>query len=778
MALTPKWVRAQTAEADIDRVRAAFQNLREHPADPEAVKALATMEIADQRVEGDLLVMIVREARTALLAGNQPWGSALEQVLQTRMVRPNVPDVLLSALADAPSDDVKEKIRLLYAIRLLLIGQNQAQRDLLFSQLQAARIGAYVRDDQAAIKMIETILEENKQQVVPLVPRSKYYEKFFPNTVVVPSVTRIELGPNNTSRVIPPTPPTDEDKEVEVAKAQIEVLRELAENADEAAIKELLNDPSGIQGLIKLSIYRDPENSRVVYVPPKNEDLVSLSLDVRQLSSDILKKIWALQPTLRGDCLAYEVKMGFIPLEKYAGDASLPASARRALARAAIIPRRLPPAPGSSSGEPTLTVQEVRVPRGPVPKTVQVKITLNPGSELVAGDEMTLSPIPGTTIVSVAAGSAALSAGKSLSENIDLWKVVVAGGTSVMQAGTELVVTLSIQSPSVSVASVNILQPLGTTPQGYPFDMVVDTSRGFPYRLPLVTYGLQITAKGMSAAEKEIGAQGLADAVAMYVADSSDRSRALPREFDSAMRSLGTPALEAAGQWAKAHALDPKVVSELDRMRDEASSLRDKILSTLHGALNAMQAGAQAALNACDINGDGVDNILDVTDIVNMDLGIVTPCTANITGPGVCNIATVQRVIDATLPGGTCNTGSAHWVSITWGASTGSNLVGYGIYRTNGDPDVDYNDFNNYTQLNTSMIVGLGYNDYNVINGKTYWYMAKAFNAYGQSSPPSLPSNAAPIPLASLQTPASKNVQNASSRPPRRRFWSLFSFAA
>ena len=62
---------------------------------------------------------------------------------------------------------------------------------------------------------------------------------------------------------------------------------------------------------------------------------------------------------------------------------------------------------------------------------------------------------------------------------------------------------------------------------------------------------------------------------------------------------------------------------------------------------------SSSALNACDLNADGVDNILDVNRSVSMALAL-SPCTANINGPDVCNVVTVQRVVNSSLPGGAC----------------------------------------------------------------------------------------------------------------------------
>jgi hypothetical protein len=61
------------------------------------------------------------------------------------------------------------------------------------------------------------------------------------------------------------------------------------------------------------------------------------------------------------------------------------------------------------------------------------------------------------------------------------------------------------------------------------------------------------------------------------------------------------------------------------------------------------------AISPCDLNSDGVTNVVDVQIAVNMALG-TTPCVANINGQGVCAVTTVQRVVNAVL-GNACITG-------------------------------------------------------------------------------------------------------------------------
>ena len=129
-----------------------------------------------------------------------------------------------------------------------------------------------------------------------------------------------------------------------------------------------------------------------------------------------------------------------------------------------------------------------------------------------------------------------------------------------------------------------------------------------------------------------------------------------------------------------------------------------------------------AQTNACDLATPyGTVDVSDVQAAINMALG-ASPCTANIGGGQICNVATVQRVINAALPGGICEgtrTGVApHSVTLNWTASTSSN-VKYRIYRATsaGGP---------YVALNSTPVSGLTYVDYNVRGGTTYYYIARA----------------------------------------------------
>ncbi|MGH9400512.1 MAG: choice-of-anchor D domain-containing protein [Terriglobia bacterium] len=69
-----------------------------------------------------------------------------------------------------------------------------------------------------------------------------------------------------------------------------------------------------------------------------------------------------------------------------------------------------------------------------------------------------------------------------------------------------------------------------------------------------------------------------------------------------------------------------------------------------------------------------------------------------------------------------------HSVTLTWGASTSSNITGYNVYRgtVSGGP---------YTKLNSSPETGTAYTDTTVDAGQTYYYVTTAVDSQGAESP-------------------------------------------
>jgi hypothetical protein len=63
-------------------------------------------------------------------------------------------------------------------------------------------------------------------------------------------------------------------------------------------------------------------------------------------------------------------------------------------------------------------------------------------------------------------------------------------------------------------------------------------------------------------------------------------------------------------------------------------------------------AGATLTTSTCDLNSDGVVNVLDVVLAVNQVIG-VSPCTNANLGSGACTLADVQAIVNAAM-GGAC----------------------------------------------------------------------------------------------------------------------------
>lgn len=142
------------------------------------------------------------------------------------------------------------------------------------------------------------------------------------------------------------------------------------------------------------------------------------------------------------------------------------------------------------------------------------------------------------------------------------------------------------------------------------------------------------------------------------------------------------------------------------------------------GGSSSSSGSGGGALNACDLNADGVVNVLDVQLAVNMDLGL-TACPTDI---GTCNSVFVQDILDAALGEG-CSlaTTVSYSVSLSWAASSSTGIAGYNVYRssTSGGP---------YTQLNSSLVATTSFTDTSVAAGGTYYYVTTAVNTSNDQS--------------------------------------------
>ncbi len=134
--------------------------------------------------------------------------------------------------------------------------------------------------------------------------------------------------------------------------------------------------------------------------------------------------------------------------------------------------------------------------------------------------------------------------------------------------------------------------------------------------------------------------------------------------------------------------------------------------------------------SACDLDGNGSTNVVDVSRAVNMALGSL-PCTANVEGPQVCSVITVQRVVNAAL-GNACVTYSpvtgSYVVTLSWLPSLSQGITGYNIYRRTTPTG---------TPSKVATVTGTTLADSSVTLGQSYYYSATAVDASGNESSPS-----------------------------------------
>jgi hypothetical protein len=139
------------------------------------------------------------------------------------------------------------------------------------------------------------------------------------------------------------------------------------------------------------------------------------------------------------------------------------------------------------------------------------------------------------------------------------------------------------------------------------------------------------------------------------------------------------------------------------------------------------------AQNPCSlISGGATPTSGDISAARQMAAGS-TPCTANIEGPNVCTVITVQRVINASS-GQPCSVYSAHAAALTWTASTTPNVT-YNVYRATASTGPFT------TPMNASPITGTTYTDTTVQAGQTYYYVVTAVISSGQESAYSSPAS-------------------------------------
>lgn len=120
-------------------------------------------------------------------------------------------------------------------------------------------------------------------------------------------------------------------------------------------------------------------------------------------------------------------------------------------------------------------------------------------------------------------------------------------------------------------------------------------------------------------------------------------------------------------------------------------------------------------ISPCDVNADGFCTDADVRLAVAQLSG--GTCTLMVAGYLVCNVIAVQRISNA-ASGGRCVV--THFARVTWTAA--SNATGYNLYRSSTCTG-------GFAKVNTSLITGTGYTDYNVVAGQSVCYVGRSYNA-------------------------------------------------
>jgi len=141
------------------------------------------------------------------------------------------------------------------------------------------------------------------------------------------------------------------------------------------------------------------------------------------------------------------------------------------------------------------------------------------------------------------------------------------------------------------------------------------------------------------------------------------------------------------------------------------------------GLLTILACLAWAQQPNCDVNGDGIVDVLDVQLIANWAALAECPSTVNVVGPGLCNDLAQRLVTKAALGLG------CHFVSLSWTASISRDVTGYTIYRGTKPNDPSP------ARLNSEPVAGTSYQDVTVQSGRVYYYTVRALSLEREGGP-------------------------------------------
>lgn len=135
----------------------------------------------------------------------------------------------------------------------------------------------------------------------------------------------------------------------------------------------------------------------------------------------------------------------------------------------------------------------------------------------------------------------------------------------------------------------------------------------------------------------------------------------------------------------------------------------------------ALLTGGAWAQTSCDLNGDGVVDLVDVQLMDSWQPPAACPQSVNVVSRGICSDLARQVVLNAAL-GRAC-----HYVELNWKPSTSPGIAGYNIYRGTEPHKLDPQ------PLNSAPVTGTSYNDATVRDGIKYYYSIRAVDGKGQS---------------------------------------------
>ena len=127
--------------------------------------------------------------------------------------------------------------------------------------------------------------------------------------------------------------------------------------------------------------------------------------------------------------------------------------------------------------------------------------------------------------------------------------------------------------------------------------------------------------------------------------------------------------------------------------------------------------GGTTGASACDVNKDGLVNVVDVQVAADNDVSCSTSPFATFYSQVVTGVLTSCPV-----------TSGLHTVSLSWAASTTSGVT-YNVYRATTSGGYNYN-----APLNSAPISGTSFSDCTVTLGQVYYYVIRSVDGSGNQS--------------------------------------------